>query len=91
MKARMPKPLSGQEIAATKAQWLLILALNEELHIGERRMRRVMKRYNEIINDYMGYMKDEVADEKLLRRIQQIFPEVDKLYRDEDKWVRREK
>lgn len=91
MKARLPEPMSPTEIAATKAQWLLMVAFNDELGIGEGRMKRVLRRYAELTNEYIAYKRDDVADAKLLQRVRQFLPEVDKIYRDDGRWVRRAK
>lgn len=61
--------------AVMKAQWLLLVALNEACGLGEKRIARTLREYlPKIIDEYGGYKADDVADEILERRIKQILP-----------------
>ncbi len=57
-----------------KIQWLMFVAFNDTLGIGEKRFLRVIERYAELADEYKGFKKDEVADELLARRVKQILP-----------------
>lgn len=58
-----------------RAQWLLMIAINEECGIGERRFERILtQRLPKILEEYGGYMADGVADEILERRLRKMFP-----------------
>ena len=91
MKARMPIPKKELERireycdklsieSATKCQWLMLVALNDELGIGRKRILRVFARYEEVVAEYGGLKKDGAADEKLLQRIKQMKLPVNRLY-----------
>ncbi len=62
------------EKSVCKAQWLMILAFNEALGIGEQRILKVMGKYREILEEYEGYKTDDVADELLSKRLKEILP-----------------
>ena len=66
--------------SAMKCQWLMVIALNDALGIGRDRMMKVFERYQEIVDEYGGLKKDDVADEKVVRRIKQIGPPINQLY-----------
>lgn len=80
MKARIIPRMNIIEAATSKAQWLMIVALNDEIGLGEKRLGRVMDRYMKLLDEYQGLLRDEVADELLLRRVRTILPNVKELY-----------
>lgn len=96
MKSRYVRPYSKREKKAmgeiaerqthrslAKVQWVMIVALNDELGLGEERILRVLDRYTELLEEYGGFKEDEVADEMLSRRVKQILPKsFDKLYQE---------
>lgn len=88
MKAYIQPRMTAAEIAAAKAQWLMIVAFNDALGIGRKRLGKVLDRYWEIIGEYQGLKRDEVADELLLRRVRKILPEVPELYFGDGRWRR---
>lgn len=57
-----------------KVQWVMIVAMNDALGVGEERFMRVFDRYTELLEEYGGFKEDEVADEMLSRRVKQILP-----------------
>ena len=57
-----------------KCQWILLLALNRTCGIGEKRFMKALDLYPELVNEYKGYERDEVADEMLARAMKQILP-----------------
>ena len=57
-----------------KAQWLLLLAFNEVHGIGESRMVPVLEHLSDLLEEYNGYLKDDVADEKLAAAMKKIMP-----------------
>ena len=72
--------------ALAKVQWMMIVALNDVLGIGEERILRVLSRYPELLREYNGYKRDDVADEMLERRVRQILPNCfQRLYEGEGK------
>lgn len=58
----------------SKAQWLMLLAFNETLGIGEQRIMKVMDVYMQLLEEYKGYQKDDAADELLAKRLKEILP-----------------
>lgn len=65
----------------SKVQWLMFVAFNDTLGIGEERLLRVVERYAQLVEEYNGLKRDDVADELLARRIKQILPNsFEKLY-----------
>ncbi len=66
--------------SAMKCQWLMVIALNDALGIGRDRMMKVFEHYQEIVDEYGGLKKDDVADEKVVRRIKQIGLPINQLY-----------
>ena len=62
------------EDSLSKVQWLMLLAFNSELGIGEKRILAVMNRYSELLEEYKGYQKDEIADAQLSTAIKKILP-----------------
>ena len=86
MKAHIQPRLTGVEAAVAKAQWLMLVAINDTLGIGQERFRRVLARYTELVDEYQGLQRDAVADELLLRRVRQILPEVGELYFGDGRW-----
>ena len=87
MKSRYVRPYSKREKKAmgeiaerqthrslAKVQWVMIVALNDELGLGEERILRVLDRYTELLEEYGGFEADDVADEMLSRRVKQILP-----------------
>lgn len=57
-----------------KAQWLLLLSFNEVHGIGESRMVPVLEHLSDLLEEYNGYLKDDVADEKLAAAMKKIMP-----------------
>ena len=96
MKYRYIRPYSKRELKAmgeiaerqthrslAKVQWVMIVAMNDALGVGEERFLRVFDRYTELLEEYGGFKEDEVADEMLSRRVKQILPKsFDKLYQE---------
>ena len=96
MKSRYVRPYSKREKKAMgeiaerqtrrsleKVQWVMIVAMNDALGVGEERFLRVFDRYTELLEEYGGFKEDEVADEMLSRRVKQILPKsFDKLYQE---------
>ena len=96
MKSRYIRPYSKREKKAMgetaerqtrrsleKVQWVMIVALNDALGVGEERFLRVFDRYTELLEEYGGFEADEVADEMLSRRVKQILPKsFTKLYQE---------
>ena len=96
MKSRYIRPYSKREKKAMgetaerqkrrsleKVQWVMIVAMNDALGVGEERFLRVFDRYTELLEEYGGFKEDEVADEMLSRRVKQILPKsFDKLYQE---------
>ena len=93
MKARVLPSLTNKEIkiladytdrqiirGVTRAQWLMLIACNNALGIGKKRAEKVLEEYEKLVKDFEKYKSDNVADEIILKRIQQIGLEVDKLY-----------
>ena len=87
MKSRYIRPYSKREKKAMgetaerqtrssieKVQWVMIVALNDALGVGEERFLRVFDRYTALLEEYGGFKEDEVADEILARRVKQILP-----------------
>ena len=66
--------------SAMKCQWLMVIAINDALGIGRDRLMRVFERYQEIVDEYGGLKRDDVADEKVVRRIKQIGLPINQLY-----------
>lgn len=66
--------------SAIKCQWLMVIALNDALGIGRNRLMRVFERYQEIVDEYGGLKRDNVADEKVMQRIEQIGLPINQLY-----------
>lgn len=58
----------------SKVQWLMLLAFHDVLGVGERRFDRVMERYNQLLEEYKGYQRDEIADQKLTQAVKAILP-----------------
>ena len=82
MKSRYVRPYSKRELKAMgetaerqtrrsleKVQWVMIVALNDALGVGEERFLRVFDRYTELLEEYGGFEADDVADEMLSRRV----------------------
>lgn len=96
MKARMKPKFSKKEKMAIqkvaedeaqrgimRAQWLMMVALNDILGIGEQRLLKVLNRYFELVNQYADYKSDdeETADLLLEYRVKRLLPNVfTKLY-----------
>ena len=57
-----------------KSQWLMLLAFNRVLGIGEKRIIKVMQLYSQLIDEYKGFQKDDIADEQLEKSIKKILP-----------------
>ena len=87
MKARVQPQYSKKELqimgayvdkrvqdALSRVQWLMLLAFHDELNIGEQRFVRVMERYGKLLEEYNGYQRDEIADQKLTQAIKAILP-----------------
>lgn len=87
MKSRYNRPFTKKEAAAigdlidqrttdslAKVQWIMIVALNDALGIGEKRILRVLEEYPDLLKKYGGFKKDGVSDEMLARRVKQILP-----------------
>ena len=58
----------------SKVQWLMLLAFHDALGVGERRFDRAMERYNQLLKEYKGYQRDEIADQKLTQAVKAILP-----------------
>lgn len=96
MKSRYIRPYSKREKKAMgetaerqtrrsleKVQWVMIVAMNDALGVGEERFLRAFDRYTELLEEYGGFKEDEVADEMLSRRVKQILPKsFTKLYQE---------
>lgn len=67
-----------------KCQWIMMLALNRACGIGETRFVRAMELYPELLAEYKGYERDDVADEMLARAMKQILPNSFKVLYSED-------
>ena len=63
-----------------KCQYLMLIAINREFHIGAKRVPGLMEKYKTVVKEFEDYAKDGVEDQKLLQSIQQILPEIKKLY-----------
>lgn len=87
MKAKIKPQYSKRELEAiskvvdkqvvesiSKAQWIMLVALNEALGIGEQRILKVMELYPKLLEEYEGCKRDDAADEMLARRVKQILP-----------------
>ena len=64
----------AQTRGKAKVQWLMLLAFHDVLGVGERRFMQVMERYDELLEEYKGYQRDEIADQKLTQAVQAILP-----------------
>ena len=58
----------------SKVQWLMLLAFHDVLGVGERRFAQVMERYGQLLEEYKGYQRDEIADQKLTQAVKAILP-----------------
>lgn len=58
----------------SRAQWIMMVSINDVLGIGEERMLRVFERNLELIDYYKSFEDDEVGDEVLTRRVKKILP-----------------
>lgn len=58
----------------SRVQWLMLLAFHDVLGVGERRFTQVMERYSQLLEEYKGYQRDEIADQKLTQAVQAILP-----------------
>lgn len=58
----------------SKVQWLMLLAFHDVLGVGERRFMQVMERYGQLLEEYKGYQRDEIADQKLTQAAKAILP-----------------
>ena len=87
MKARVQPQYSKKELqimgayvdkrvqdCLSKVQWLMLLAFHDVLGVGERRFTQVMERYGQLLEEYKGYQRDEIADQKLTQAIKAILP-----------------
>lgn len=66
-----------------RAQWLMMIALNDILGVGEERLIKVLDRYFELVNQYANYKTEdeETADWILEDRVKRLLPNVfTKLY-----------
>ena len=85
MKSRYVRPYSKREMKAigemaerqthrslAKVQWVMIVAMNDALGLGEERILRVFERYPELLEEYGGFEADDVADEMLSRRVKHV-------------------
>ena len=55
-----------------RAQYLMILALNEAFGMGPERLGRCLGKYEEILEQYREAQKDDIAEELVKRRLVQI-------------------
>lgn len=58
----------------SKVQWIMLLAFHQALGIGEQRILQVMQLYTQLLEEFKGYQRDEVADEKLTQAMKAILP-----------------
>lgn len=79
---KQAEELCGKAIAQATARygWIMAIALNEEYEFGEKRILRLMGKVTELAEEFDRLRKDEVEEELLLRRVQQIIPGVKSLY-----------
>lgn len=75
------------QITATKelakAQYFTILAYNRALGIGIKRVQKVLDILPALTEEYGGYKTDDIADEMLLRALQDMGFDIDRLYPEE--------
>ena len=87
MKSHMPPRYSQKELkimgayvdkrvqdGLSKIQWLMLLAFHDVLGVGERRFMQVMERYGQLLEEYKGYQRDQIADQKLTQAVKAILP-----------------
>lgn len=76
------KVICGKAITQSTARygWIMAVALNEEYGFGEKRILRLMGKVTELAEEFDRLRNDDVEEEVLLRRIQQIIPGVKSLY-----------
>lgn len=69
--------------AIVRSQWLWMIAMNDELKSGEKKIMRVLNRYFELAEQYGQYKEEdeETADWILEERVKKLMPNVfTKLY-----------
>lgn len=57
-----------------KAQYLMLLSFHDVHGLGESRLVPVLERYADLLEEYKGYLRDDVADEKLSAAMKKIMP-----------------
>ena len=57
-----------------KAQYLMLLSFHDVHGIGESRLAPVLERYAALLDEYNGYLRDDVADEKLTEAMKKLMP-----------------
>lgn len=63
-----------------RAQWIMLIALNDVLGIGPVRIQRVLRAYPQLLREYDGYAHDGVEEDMLKRRLRQIGLDVERLW-----------
>ncbi len=98
MRARYMPRLTNRELAVVnetyfqqqlrsvyKAQYIMLIAFNEALGIGEKRISKVMDLYPKLVEEFNGLEKDDVGEEMLRRRMKKLCPRTfDKLFPEEE-------
>lgn len=90
MKARIPNQFSIRQqkvmnefckeqisYQVVLAQWLMLIAFNDELGIGKDRFMRVMNRYEQVTSDFEQHVKDGTINQVLTKRLAQMGISVD--------------
>ena len=72
------------ERMTVRAQWLLIILFHDCLGIGEKRLNRALKAYTPLLQEYQECIDDDVADEKLARKVREIMPKTFEKWFDEE-------
>lgn len=57
-----------------KAQYLMLLSFHDVHGMGESRLVPVLERYATLLEEYNGYLHDDVADEKLTEAMKKLMP-----------------
>ena len=55
-----------------KALLLMCIAMHDELGIGADRLKRVLLTLGKLSEEYEGFKRDDIADEKLMLKIKEI-------------------
>lgn len=51
---------------------MMCVAMNDVFGIGKNRFAEFFSRYSELLEEYKGLQKDDIADDMLLRRVKQL-------------------